>query len=128
MIFMPGKSWSGPVPQLTAEEQLIHDNLQRHVDMLAKQIGERNVWNAEALAAAGLYIHHTLEDLGYPVRVQPFESRGMSVQNLEVELPGDTAPGEIVVIGAHYDTVEGYHRGSNPRVYRARGTPWRVGR
>ena len=107
MIFMPGKSWSGPVPQLTAEEQLVRDKLQGHVEMLAQQIGERNVWNAEALDAAALYIRNTLEALGYPVAIQSFESRGMTVQNLEVELPGTTAPEEIVVVGAHYDSVPG---------------------
>jgi len=107
MIFMPGKSWSAAVPPLSAEEQLIHDNLKRHVAMLAQQIGERNVWHAEALDAAALYNRNTLEDLGYQVGVQSFESGGMMVQNLEVELPGATAPQEIIVLGAHYDSVLG---------------------
>ena len=107
MISMPGKSWSAAVPPLSAEEQLIHDNLKRHVEMLAQQIGERNVWHAEALDAAALYIRHTLEDLGYEVRTQPFESGGLTVQNLEVELKGTTAPQEIIVLGAHYDSVAG---------------------
>ena len=107
LISMPGKSWSDPVPPLSSEEQLIHDKLKRHVEILAQQIGERNVWNAEALAAAALYIRNTLEDLGYQVRVQSFESRGQTVNNLEIELPGATAPEEIIVLGAHYDTVAG---------------------
>jgi len=107
LISMPGKSWSDPVPPLSAEEQLIHDKLKRHVEMLAQQIGERNVWHAEALAAAALYIRNTLEDLGYQVRVQAFDSQGLTVQNLEVELPGAIASEEIIVVGAHYDTVEG---------------------
>jgi len=107
LISMPGKSWSDPVPPLSAEEQLIHDKLKRHVEMLAQQIGERNVWHAEALAAAALYIRNTLEDLGYQVRVQAFDSQGLTVQNLEVEFPGAIASEEIIVVGAHYDTVEG---------------------
>ena len=105
MIFMPGKSWSEPVPSLSTEEQLIHDNLRRHVEMLAEQIGERNVWQPEALVAAALYIRNTLEDLDYQVRIQSFESEGQTVQNIEVELPGATAPQEIAVVGAHYDSV-----------------------
>ena len=105
MIFMPGKSWSEPVPPLSAEEKLIHDNLKRHVEMLAEQIGERNVWQPEALVAAALYIRTTLEDLGYQLHIQPFESEGQTVQNIEVALPGTTAPQEIVVVGAHYDSV-----------------------
>ena len=105
MIFMPGKSWSEPVPSLSTEEQLIHDNLRRHVRMLAEQIGERNVWQAEALLAAATYIRNTLEELGYQVHIQSFESEGQTVQNIEVELPGATAPQEIAIVGAHYDSV-----------------------
>ena len=107
MILMPGKSWSGPVPRLSPEEQVIHDRLQQHVDILAQQIGERNVWNADALAASAAYIQTTLQDLGYGVNIQSYDSQGISVQNLEIEITGTTAPQEIVVIGAHYDTVEG---------------------
>lgn len=107
MTFMPDKSWSATVPPLTNEEQQIHDNLKRHVEMLAEQIGERNVWSAEALAAAATYIRNTLKDLGYKVAVQSFNSRELMVQNFEVELPGNTLPKEIVVLGAHYDTVVG---------------------
>ena len=107
MMHMPGDSWSAPVPPLTEEELRIRTNLQRHVDQLAGQIGERNVWNAEALAAAALYIRNTLEQQGYPLRIQTFESQGMTVQNIEVELAGQSVPEEIIVIGAHYDTVEG---------------------
>ncbi len=107
MTFMPDKSRSAAVPPLTNEEQQIHDNLKRHVEMLAEQIGERNVWNAEALAAAATYIRNNLKDSGYKVAVQSFNSRELKVQNFEVELPGNTLPKEIVVLGAHYDTVVG---------------------
>lgn len=107
MIFMPGKSWSAPVPPLSAEEQPIHDNLKRHVGMLAEQIGERNVWHPEALTAAALYIRNTLEDLGYEVGVQSFESEDLTVHNLEVELLGVATAEEIIVVGAHYDSVAG---------------------
>ena len=104
---MPGKSWSDPVSPLSAEERQIQENLQRHVKMLAQTIGERNVWNAGSLAAAAMYIRSSLVDLGYEVRTQSFNSNGVSVQNIEVEVPGADAPGEIIVVGAHYDSVQG---------------------
>jgi Zn-dependent M28 family amino/carboxypeptidase len=107
MTGMPGSSWSGPLPPLTGKEQLIHDNLKRHVGELAGRIGERNVWRPEALADAAGYIRKTLEDAGYAVSVQPFTSRGLTVNNLEAILPGHTAADEIIVIGAHYDSVAG---------------------
>ena len=107
MTGMPGSTWSGPVPPLSAKELLIHDNLKRHVTALAGQVGERNVWRPEAMAAAAGYIRKTLEDTGYEVNSQPFISRGLTVNNLEAMLPGHGAADEIIVIGAHYDTVAG---------------------
>ena len=107
MTGMPGSSWSGPLPPLTGKQQLIHDNLKRHVAELAGRIGERNVWRPEALASAAGYIRKTLEDAGYAVSVQPFTSHGLTVNNLEAVLPGHIAADEIIVAGAHYDSVVG---------------------
>jgi Zn-dependent M28 family amino/carboxypeptidase len=102
---MPGSTWTGPLPPLTDKEQLIHDNLKRHVAALAGSIGERNVWRPEAMAAAAGYIQERFEDAGYTVNVQPFTSRGQTVNNIEAILPGHGAAEEIIVVGAHYDSV-----------------------
>jgi Zn-dependent M28 family amino/carboxypeptidase len=107
MTGMPGSSWSGPLPPLTGEQQLIQDNLERHVAELAGRIGERNVWRPTALVAAAGYIRKTLEEAGYAVSLQPFTSRGLTVNNLEAVLPGRIASDEIIVVGAHYDSVVG---------------------
>jgi len=107
MMGIPGRSWSGPLPPLTGEQQRIHDNLERHVAALAGRIGERNVWRPEAMAAAAAYIRKTLEDAGYTVNVQPFSSHGLTVNNIEAVLPGHGAADEIIVAGAHYDSVAG---------------------
>jgi len=102
---MPGNSWTGPLPPLTDKEQMLHDHLKRHVAALAGSIGERNVWRPEALAAAAAYIQESLEGAGYTVNVQPFTSRGVTVSNIEAVLPGHGAADEIIVVGAHYDSV-----------------------
>jgi len=102
---MPGSSWTGLLPPLTDREQVIHDHLKHHVAALAGRIGERNVWRPGAMAAAAAYIRKTLEDAGYVVNVQPFTSRGVTVSNIEAVLPGDGAADEIIVVGAHYDSV-----------------------
>lgn len=107
MTAMPGSSWSGPLPPLDTRERQIHDNLRRHVQRLAGEIGERNVWHPEAMTAAAGYIEQTLAAAGYTVNSQSFTSRDTTVRNLEVELPGQGAGEEIVVAGAHYDTVAG---------------------
>lgn len=102
---MPGNSWSGLRPPLTNKEQLIHNNLKRHVAALAGDIGERNVWRDGSMAAAAAYIRKTLVDAGYAVNVQSFTSRGVTVNNLEAVLPGKSNAEEIIVVGAHYDSV-----------------------
>jgi Zn-dependent M28 family amino/carboxypeptidase len=84
---------------------LLHDNLKRHVATLSGRIGERNVWRPEAMAAAAAYIRMALEDAGYTVNVQPFASRSLTVNNIEAVLPGHGAADEIIVVGAHYDSV-----------------------
>ena len=107
MTGMPGSSWSGPLPPLTEKQQLIHDNLKHHVATLAGRIGERNVWRPRSMEAAAGYIRTTFEEAGYVVNVQSFTSRGLSVNNLEAVLPGHGAADEIIVVGAHYDSVAG---------------------
>jgi len=107
MTGMPGSSWSGPLPPLTDRQQLIHDNLERHVSALAGGIGERNVWRPGSMAAAVGYIRTAFEEAGYEVNIQSFPSRGLSVNNLEAVLPGHGAADEIIVVGAHFDSVAG---------------------
>lgn len=81
--------------------------LKTHVMKLAGEIGERNVWQEKNLAAAASYIEETLAGLGYDVRRQEYRAEGRTVANLEVELRGKSRPEDIIVIGAHYDTVRG---------------------
>ena len=102
MTGMPGSSWSGPLPPLTAKEQQIHDNLKRHVVVLADEIGERSVWRPQSMAAAAAYIRSAFAAAGYEVRVQSFSSRGESVSNLEAVLPGSAAANEIIVVVHFY--------------------------
>ena len=102
---MPGSSWSGSLSPLTDKEQLIRDNLKRHVTELAGRIGERNVWHPGSMAAAAGYIRAAFEVAGYEVNTQSFTSRGETVSNLEVVLAGHGAADEIIVVGAHYDSV-----------------------
>ena len=102
---MPGNSWSGALPPLTDKEGRVRDNLKHHVAELAGRIGERNVWRPEAMTDAAAYIRKTLEDAGYAVSLQPFSSRGQTVNNIEAILPGHGAADEIIVVGAHYDSV-----------------------
>lgn len=81
--------------------------LRRHVERLAGEIGERHVLRPEALAAAERYIAETLRDLGCEVTRQNYEAQGVDCANLEVTIAGGARAAEIVLAGAHYDTVPG---------------------
>ena len=81
--------------------------LRGHVHALANDIGERNVWRPPALRAAADYIRGEFAALGYQVAAQTYRVEGQDCENLEVVIPGGARVGEIILAGAHYDTVEG---------------------
>ena len=105
MTAMPGKSFSGALPPLTAEETELKTNLIRHVSYLAAEIGERNVIAYEPLQKTAQYIEDNFKKFGYEVKSQEYVVQMRKVRNLIAEIPGSARANEIVVIGAHYDTV-----------------------
>src|SRR5690606_6077210 len=82
-------------------------HVEAHVRELAGTIGERNVFRPKALHAAADYIEGVWRTQGYAVRSQVYDAYGVPCANLEVTRPGRARPGEILLIGAHYDTVRG---------------------
>jgi len=107
MTDMPGKSYSGVLPPLTTEQERLAVRLGKHVTMLSEEIGERNLWRDGTLDATADYIEETLQSMGYAMSSQAYTVQGTSVRNLEVVLGGTSLAEEIVLIGAHYDTVSG---------------------
>jgi len=107
MVDMPGRSHSGPLPPLTGEEEEIRRRLEKHVNVLAGEAGERNLRHYGALLAAADYIEKTLEELNFNVLSRPYEADGKKVRNLETEIAGSSRSGRIVLVGAHYDSVIG---------------------
>jgi hypothetical protein len=88
-------------------EEPLQAHLEGHVRILASEIGERNIWRPEQLAMAADYIKKTWSKQGYAVREQEYKVEGISSRNLEVELLGSQQPEQIIIIGAHYDSVRG---------------------
>ena len=83
------------------------ERLHTHVVRLAGEIGERNVWRPTALHAAADYIRQEWQGQGYAVRAQRYVAYGVASENLEVVRTGSDRAGEIMVVGAHYDSVRG---------------------
>jgi hypothetical protein len=83
--------------------------LRADVTMLATTFGERNIgYHPDALERAATWVESRLQSAtGHEVKREPYACDGQTVRNLYVDLPGQNAPEEIVVIGAHYDSVAG---------------------
>lgn len=100
-LAMPGRSFAGPRPPLTAAQRDLAARLRAHVEVLAGDIGPRNHERPQALARAVAYVRDQLAASGAgAVQVQPFEDGAF--QNLYLEIPGRRP--ELIVVGAHYDT------------------------
>lgn len=107
MIGMPGESYSGVPPSLSEEERQLSGRLMRHLDKLCIEIGERNQNRHRNLERAASYIAETFESAGYVVEEQVYEIDGLPYRNIEARLEGTGSPGDVLVVGAHYDTVPG---------------------
>ena len=68
---------------------------------------EHNLFHPSELEAAARYIEVTLSGLGYGTAAQRFVVDGKEVRNIEVEVAGGADAGEVVIVGAHYDSVLG---------------------
>jgi len=105
MFNIPGQSYRGSLPPLTLQQEQIREQLTRHITMLAETIGERNILQYENLCQAAQYITNTFSKLGYQVNKQEYQVSKRAVQNIEIEITGCAQPNEIIVVGAHYDSV-----------------------
>ncbi len=75
------------------------------VQKLAGEIGERNMQRYPQLNAAADFIEDSFSRAGLRTRRDTYEVDGKPCHNIEAEIPG--ARPEIIVIGAHYDSVFG---------------------
>ncbi len=106
-IRMPGKSYQGPLPPLTPQEMDLREGLGRDVEKLAGQIGERNIRQYQALAAAADFLEASLAESAHDVRRHGYEVSGLTCYNIDTEIRGSSRGDETIIIGAHYDSVEG---------------------
>ncbi|MGR8940372.1 MAG: M28 family peptidase [Gammaproteobacteria bacterium] len=87
--------------------RILPQHLQTHVEELAGVIGEHNVFRPRALQAAADYIAGQWRRQGFSVRKQSYQTRGMECSNLEINCPGIGPGDDMILIGAHYDSVWG---------------------
>lgn len=82
--------------------------LRADVTRLGSEIGERNLTVRPAhLEEAAQFIESELKKAGYVPERQTYKVDTQSCSNIIAEMAGKTLPGEIVVIGSHYDSAIG---------------------
>lgn len=107
MLYMPGTSFQETPISLSSDSEVLHERLQAHVAALSEEIGERHYWRPEALHAAADYIEGAWLAQGYQPSRQAVPTGNQVFHNIEVVVPGEGAADEVLVVGAHYDTVRG---------------------
>lgn len=112
---MPGATFSGDPAPLSASQQQLYERLSTHIEVLSTDIGERHVGRPEAYSRAADYIHETCSSIiagvsagrRGEVRRERFTFAAGESENIVCELKGTTQAADIVIVGAHYDTVVG---------------------
>ena len=105
MIWMPGTSYQGTLLTLSSAEEQLRNALRSDVEMLSGTIGQRNSLNYAGIKKAAEFLEAELNTAGYTVNHNRYQIDGKDYDNLEVEIKGIDRPDQIILIGAHYDSV-----------------------
>jgi Zn-dependent M28 family amino/carboxypeptidase len=104
MTAVPGTSYRGALPPLTAEEAALAARLEQHIATIAAR--EHNLAHYGELEKVARYIEATLASIGYAVGRQEFLADGKSVRNIDATIePAGTSDPDVIVLGAHYDSI-----------------------
>jgi Zn-dependent M28 family amino/carboxypeptidase len=101
---MPGNNIPKAAP-LSPDEVALREELRADVQKVAGEIGERNMWHYPQLNAAADFIEASFSRAGLRTRRDSYDVRGQACHNIEAQIPG--ARPEVLLIGAHYDSVFG---------------------
>ena len=84
------------------DNEQIESQLRLHVDRLAGLIGPRYLQTPKTITAT---IEGQWAGMGYTSSRECYDALGDQATNIVVEQPGSKRSGEIILLGAHYDTV-----------------------
>ena len=96
---------------LTSQELALADQLREDVFYLSDTIGERNVFVPGTMGQTSEWIIQRFKEIGYEPSIHTHSRTAMmrasagTSDNIITEISGTEQPGEIVIIGAHYDSV-----------------------
>ncbi len=106
-VSMPGRSFSETLPALMPSEKQLAARLRKHVEELALGIGVRHAERGDSLRRSAKYCTSQFIQRDFDVEIESFDFQGVSQQIVVAEITGRRKPKEVIVIGAHYDTVLG---------------------
>ena len=110
-LLLAGCATTAPTPPghlpADADAGAFAERLRADVTALAEVIGPRKVGQGDALPRAADWVEAQFVDAGFPVVRQRYAVPEGECWNLVAERRGTKSADEIVVIGAHYDTVAG---------------------
>jgi Zn-dependent M28 family amino/carboxypeptidase len=107
MTQMPLRSHHGALPALSRAQSELAGRLSADVRQLSSAIRERNLQHEGSLQATTDYLRGELAHAGYTLTEQTYQIEGEAVSNLEADLVGSAASDGAVILGAHYDSVDG---------------------
>ena len=102
----PGVLYDSSFAPLSGRQVALRDQLENDVRHLAGKIGPRNAGqDLRAVLAAERWIIERLSAEGVQARRDEVDLGGVKVANVEATFLGTKIPEDIIVVGAHYDTV-----------------------
>ena len=106
MTSVPGTSYQGALPPLTAEERALAATLKGHIEAIAAR--EHNIAHYDELEKAARYLEAALSSYGYTAGRQEYVVGGKTVRNIDAVIEPQTgiADPDVIVVGAHYDSAE----------------------
>ena len=106
MTSVPGTSYQGALPPLTAEERALAATLKGHIEAIAARA--HNIAHYDQLEKAARYLEATISSYGYTAGRQEYVVGGKTVRNIDavIEPQTEIADPDVIVVGAHYDSVE----------------------
>jgi Peptidase family M28 len=115
-IAMPGASYRGHAPLLSANERALAAELATDVRALSVDIGVRRATVDDSLSRAEQYVRRQLELIATPLRLKVERESLVHAQgdpaNVYLDFPG-VGRSPWLIIGAHYDSAPGGTPGAN---------------
>ena len=88
------------------EKRSVYRNTRDILNFLSREIGERTIRKYDDLERARCYIIDYFKRYGGNPLEEKYIADDHEVSNIIVEIEGTDRPDDIILVGAHYDTIE----------------------